>query len=237
MRSTLILAVLTIGVSTAARADYEEVRELSLETRGIDTLSIEAGSGSLDIVGVSGADRIEVVATIRVPGRDKDDAREIMESDMTLTLEKASDTAELESWFDSDWHWGDSPSIQLQVSMPEGMHLDIDDGSGSMEIENVRGDIKLEDGSGSLKMTDVGGTIDVEDGSGSITINGVGGDIAIDDGSGSIRVRGVRGSVTVDDGSGSIDVSDVEGDLIIVDDGSGGLDFSNIGGRVEKDSR
>lgn len=237
MRSILIMAMFTTSLAYAATDEYEEVRELNLPTRGIDTLSIDAGAGSLDVVGVSGLSEINVIATIQVDTRDDEKAQKKIKSDMVLTLDKSSDTAILKAYFDEGmFGWGDSPAIQLEVRMPEGMHLRIDDGSGSMEVTNVRGDIALDDGSGSITMNDVGGTVEIEDGSGSIVVSGVGGDISINDGSGSIKVRGVAGSVTLDDGSGGIDVSDVEEDLIIVDDGSGGLDFSNIGGHVETDS-
>lgn len=239
MFKKLIPACIALGLASTAWADFEEVRELRLDTRGIDTLKIGAGAGSLEVVGASGTSEITVIAVIEISGSNDDRAREKIESDMTLTLEKDSDTAELNAWFDSSgWNWGSggSPRISLEVRMPEGLHLDVDDGSGSIEIENVRGDISLEDGSGSLTMKDIGGEVEIEDGSGSIAVSGVGGDLSINDGSGSITVRGVAGSVTVDDGSGSIDVSDVEEDLIIVDDGSGGLDFSNIGGRIQKDT-
>ncbi len=239
MHGKFILTAVTLAISGAAFADYEEVRELSLDTRGIDTLKIDAGAGSMDVVGSDTVNEISVVATIQVDTDDEERAREIIEDRMVLVLEKDSDTATLNAWFeDGGWNWGrgDSPTIALEVRMPDGMHLNIDDGSGSIEIENVRGDIFLDDGSGSLSMRDVGGEIEIEDGSGSITVSGAGGDVSINDGSGSIKIRDVAGSVTVDDGSGSIDVSDVDEDLIIVDDGSGGLNFSNIGGRVEKES-
>lgn len=236
MRSVLIMAIFTVSLANAA-VGYEEVRELSLDTRGVDTLSIDAGAGSLEVVGDSGVSRIEVTATIQLPGRSQDKAREIIESDLVLTLEQDGDTAQLKAWFDDGgWGWGGSPSIQLEVRVPEDLHLAIDDGSGSIEVSNVRGDISLDDGSGSLTLRDVGGEVKIDDGSGSISISGAGADVSINDGSGSIEVRGVAGSVIIDDGSGGIDVSDVEEDLIIVDDGSGGLNFSNIGGRVEKDT-
>ena len=239
MRSKFILTIAAFGLAVPAWADYEEVRELSLDTRGVDTLDIDAGAGSLDVVGAPNATGITVVATIEIETNDEERAREIIEERMVLVLERDSDKATLNAWFeDGGWNWGrgDSPRISLEVQMPEGLHLSVEDGSGSIEIENVRGDIDLEDGSGSLSMRGVGGQVEIEDGSGSISVTDVGGDLSIDDGSGSIKVRDVAGSVTVDDGSGSIDVSDIEEDLIIVDDGSGGLNFSNIGGRVEKES-
>ena len=236
MMNKLILAAFAACLSGAALADYLEVREFTLAARGVDTVSIESGAGSLDVRGVPGTSEITVTATIEVPGRNDARARKAIASDMVLTFEKDSDRAELKALFDEGWSWGDSPHIHLEVRMPEGLHLEIDDGSGSIDIGNVRGDIMLEDGSGSLNMDEVGGKVEIDDGSGSITVSGVGGDLSIKDGSGSISVKDVAGSVTVDDGSGGIDVRDVEQDLIIVDDGSGGLDFSNIGGRVQEES-
>jgi hypothetical protein len=237
MRKLFLTTVLSLAVSGIALADYEEVRELSIDTRGIDMLNVESGAGSLDIVGVSGTNEITVTATIQISGRSDERAREKIQEDMTLSLETDSDTAMLKAYFDNGmWGFGNSSSIALEVRVPESLHLVVDDGSGSADISNVKGDISVDDGSGSLELVDVGGNVDVDDGSGTLSIRGVGGDLTINDGSGSIRVRGVAGSVTVDDGSGSIDVSDVEEDLIIVDDGSGSLDFDNIGGRVELES-
>ena len=237
MRKTTIVAILSLSASGVAVADYEEVRELSVDTRGIDMLDVDAGAGSLDIVGVAGTNEITVTATIYVPGRNDERARKKIEEDMTLSLEKDSDTAILKAYFDNGaWSFGDSPYIALEIRVPESLHLVVDDGSGSVEVSNVKGDISMDDGSGSLVMTDVGGNVGIDDGSGSIRIRNVGGDLTINDGSGSIDVRGVAGSVVIDDGSGSIDVSDVEEDLIIVDDGSGGVDYSNIRGRVEQDT-
>jgi len=235
MRGILIAVVVAAGMAHAAGNDYEEVRELSLDSRGIDTLSVDNGSGSIDIVGVSNASEIQITATVVVPGRNEKKGRERIEDDLRLTFRKESDTAVLIAYFEqSGWfNWNDEASVSLEIRMPEQMHLVVDDGSGSIDIVGVRGDIVLDDGSGSIELADVGGQIEIDDGSGSIIADRVGGDISVNDGSGSIRIRGVTGSVTVDDGSGSINVRDVEKDLTIIDDGSGDLDFANIEGRVQ----
>lgn len=230
-----LIAVALAGLSGAARADYEEERLLALDTRGIDLLDIEAGAGALRVTGVAGSDAIRVTARIRV---DDDDAaaRRTIAEDLRLSLEKDSDVARLKAWFEEGaFGRGDSPQVDLEIEVPAGLHLRVDDGSGSIDISRVHGDIRIDDGSGSLVLSDVGGSIEIDDGSGSITIRQARGNVSITDGSGNIEVRGVAGSVTVDDGSGSIDVSDVDEDLVIVDDGSGGLDFSNIRGRVDTD--
>lgn len=235
MRSIIVMAMFTASLASGAVNGYEEERNLVLSADGISTLSVEAGAGGMDISGVSGADEISVTATIFMPGRNDEKARMKIESDLELSLDTQGNTAVLKSYFKNKlFRFGEGPSVELVVRMPDGMNLSVDDGSGSIEIADISGDIEIEDGSGSITMTNVGGEIEIDDGSGSITVDVVGGDISIDDGSGSIRIVGVAGSVTIDDGSGGISVSDVEEDLIIVDDGSGGLNFSDIKGRVEK---
>lgn len=236
MRTLLLLGMFTASLADAAWSDYEETRDLSLDAEGIATVEINAGAGSLEVRGGADAKAILVTAIIQVPGKKEEKALDIIESDLVLTLERDGDRAVLKGYFESDnWGWGDSPSVRLEVEMPGQLGLEIDDGSGSMRVQDVAGDIEIDDGSGSLEMTNVGGDIRVEDGSGSMTVNGVGGDISIKDGSGSITVNHVRGSVVVDDGSGSINVTDVDADLIIEDDGSGSLNFAQIRGRVEKE--
>jgi hypothetical protein len=237
MRSIFVFAMFTASLASAAWNDeYQEVRNLKLGASGISALEVEAGAGSLEIIGVSGTDEIVVTATILVPEDDADKARKKINSHLVLSLEKKGNHAVLKGYFkDGFMNFGDSPLVQLEVRVPQELDLKVDDGSGSIVVENVAGNIELEDGSGSISMMNVGGNVEIDDGSGSITVEGVRGDLIIGDGSGSIKVREVAGSVTVDDGSGSINVSDVEQDLIIEDDGSGSLDFSNIGGRVEKE--
>lgn len=235
MRTFLLIGMFTASLTNAAWRDYQETRDLNLDADEIDTVVVTSGAGSVDVHGSADARKIVVKALIQVPGKNEDKAREIIKSDLVLTLEREDRKAVLKGYFDPPgWGWGDSPSVALEVSVPQTVGLDIDDSSGSIKVRDVAGDIEIDDSSGSLKMTDVGGTVRIDDSSGSIAVEGVGGDISITDGSGSITVSDVRGSVFVDDGSGSINVTDVDEDLIIEDDGSGSLNFARIQGRVER---
>lgn len=237
MRTILIITMFAASLAHADWKDYEEVRELTLDASGFDELKVDAGAGSMEIRGSSGSDQVRVTAYITVPGKNEEKAQQFVEDHLILTLEGSGDTAKLVGRFDnSNWSWGDSPSVRLEISMPAKLSLYVDDSSGSMVVEGVSGDIEIDDSSGSIRMTDVGGSVKIDDSSGSIRVDGVGGDISVEDGSGSITITEVLGSVTVDDGSGSINVHDVGKDLIIIDDGSGGIDYSNIQGEVEDNS-
>jgi hypothetical protein len=237
MRKIIILGIFAASFAAAGEPDYTEVRELSTQAGGATEFRIDAGAGSLEVTGVDGLDSVEVTATIGVDNvRDDDKARELLDKHLKLELERRGDEVVLVSDFGgSMWRGGREAWVQLVVRMPADVALNIDDGSGSITIDNVRAAVRVDDGSGSIKISNVG-PLEIDDGSGSIVAEDVSGDVDIIDGSGSITVAGVSGTVTIDDGSGSINVRDVQQDLKIEDAGSGSVNIKNVQGSVETDS-
>jgi len=236
MRSIIVMAMFLASFADAAWKDYTTVRDLEVDAAGIERFEINAGAGSLDIQGVAGLDSLIVVATVVVPESNEDDAVQLIDKKMRLSLDRNGDNAKLESWFEDGWLGrGSSARIDLKISVPTGVTIRIDDGSGSIDLIGVEADVSIDDGSGSIQVQGVA-SVSIDDGSGAIEVSDATGDVSIIDGSGSINVRSVGGSVSVDDGSGSIKVSDVEQDLTIVDDGSGGFSYSDVRGRVDESS-
>lgn len=235
MRRMLTTVITVFGLVQGAAADYEEVRELTVPAEGLGTLKIEAGAGSLSIRGSSSSDAIIAVAQIQIPGADEDEAREVIADSMVLDLERSGSRAELTSMFENGFQrFGESPRINLDVRVPSSVALDVEDGSGSITVRDVSGEVAVDDGSGSMRMTGIGGAISITDGSGSVIIEGAGGDVRIADGSGSISVERARGNVSIDDGSGSISVADVAGDLLIPEAGSGSVTIRDVRGRIDR---
>ena len=241
--ATLVAAVATALVARPAAAawdddDYRETRELTIAADGVDELTIRAGAGSMVLEGESGTDEIEVRATVIVAGVDDDDARRYIEEYMTLSLQREGERAALLADFrDGGSGWlGPKGAIALEIVLPRGVALDIDDGSGSIVISGTRASIRLEDGSGSVKISEAA-SVDIRDGAGSIRITDATGDVRIRDGAGSITVEGAGGDVQVEDGSGSIQVREVAGDFRVTDDGSGSVRFSDVRGRVDVPDR
>jgi len=232
----MLRIVLLMLFAVPALADYEETRELAIDTDGATTLRIDAGAGSLTVTGEAGADVVTVIARIVIEGRKKDVTPEFVEKRVKLSLDRRGDNLRLASRTNQNsmWSSGTQIRIDLDVTMPDTMALRIDDGSGTMQISGVHAPVRIDDGSGSIIVSDTG-ALTVDDGSGSVDISSVAGHVDIKDGSGSLEVVGVTGSVRIDDGSGSITVRQVTGDLIVDEAGSGSLNFSDIQGRVEVD--
>ncbi|MCG9698099.1 DUF4097 domain-containing protein [Shewanella sp. Isolate11] len=219
--------------------DYHHQEQLAIDANELTTLVANTGAGSLIIKGEPGLTQVQLEADIY--------GYEGIEPE--LTLSRDGDRAKLVANFDGMWSFsGNSPYIDLIVKVPEAMKLDIDDGSGSIDIKGVIADMKINDGSGSMTidggksldindgsgevvLTNVNGAINLEDGSGSIEISHVNGDVMITDGSGAMTIKHVVGKVTIDDGSGSIRVENSNG-LLITESGSGDVSFDNINGPV-----
>lgn len=247
----LSLSLLSLAMSgcvinvKAQKADISLQEDLSVSASGLASLDIDAGAGSLTIVGVKGADTIEVDADIKTTE----------DRDYVLYLKKSGNSARLVAKHNSTTgYWsGPSPQINLTVKMPSNLMLDIDDGSGDIKVTNINnsirvddgsgsasfeqiaGDLNIEDGSGSLFIKDVEGDLDLDDGSGELTVSDITGNVRVEDGSGELTIVNVSGKVTIDDGSGDINVNKA-GSLKIIDSGSGGLNISKVKGEVDIDS-
>ena len=234
MKKTIVFLVLCVVLAGAVSA-LETTKTMNLAAQSILRLDIRAGAGSLTVTGREGLAAIEVRAEVVAPDvRDKD-MEEYIRDRVELTLEKRGDIAVLVGRIRDNgrlFHFGENARIDLTVTIPKTMALDIDDGSGDMVVEDLAAALRIEDGSGSIRVVRVAGNVRIDDGSGGLEVSDVTGDVTIDDGSGEVRVRRVGGTVTLDDGSGGIDIEDVEKDVRLINTGSGGVDVSGVKGQV-----
>jgi hypothetical protein len=119
MRSLVVMAMFTSSLTYGAWNGYTETRDLELSTSGVDILEIDAGAG---------------------------DAIKLIEKHLVLNLEKSHSKAVLDAYFEqSAWHYNDSAAVDLEVSVPRGLAIFVDDGSGSVRIADVRGAVHRDD--------------------------------------------------------------------------------------------
>jgi hypothetical protein len=258
MRKIILSALLLFSAGLTANYAAQSQESLILAAADLKTLRIDCGAGYLKVQGVDGLEQIEVSAVLDVRGIADNELAAFKKEYVTLKLEKVAGQAELtaniESGFSLATLFGDchDARIDLDVRVPRQLALDIDDGSGDIDIRDCDGNLKLEDGSGDMHLTNskgqveindgsgdmilakISGMLQIEDGSGDIELNDAGSDVAIDDGSGEIRLNRILGSVTVDDGSGDIVIDGVEKDVTIEEAGSGEVEIRNVKGKVKK---
>ncbi len=222
--SLLSGCVIHVGHASSSSANVEIDQQMNLDASSLTELFIENGAGSIHLVGVKELTEIKVTANILTTD----------DHNYKLSLKKEGDKAVLIAKHNHSSSWGtnwssSSPKIDLQVSMPINMMLEIDDGSGSINIETLNNNVTIDDGSGSIVVRNVNGMVNIEDGSGDLTVEKVTGNVDIDDGSGSIVVSNITGDARVIDGSGDMTISYISG-VVYIEDGSGDIDVYNTKG-------
>ncbi|MBN2400097.1 MAG: DUF4097 family beta strand repeat protein [Candidatus Aminicenantes bacterium] len=240
MKKIVLFAILIFIAALTSFYAAENRESLNLAAAGLQSLDIDCGAGYLKVQGVDGLEQIEVSALLVVRGIADSELAEFKKEFVTVTLKKDMDRAVLIAKIKSNFSLpklfsGVSEArIDLDIRVPLRLSLEIDDGSGDVDIRDCDGNVKLEDGSGDMHLTHIRGHVDIEDGSGDIELNDAGNDVDIDDGSGQISLHHIRGSVEVDDGSGDIVIDGAEKDVTIDEAGSGNVDITNVKGRVRK---
>ena len=222
------LVLLTSSGAQASDCRYSAERNAELDATGARILRIEASAGFLVVEGSPDLDRVMIEARACTDDEDRLD-------DIRLRADRRGDSLSVIADIpdQNSWGWGNShASLDMTLRVPSGLELDIDDGSGSIELRGV-GAVELEDGSGEIRVENGGGDLRIEDGSGEITLRGIRGDVRIEDGSGGIEIRDISGTVVVSDGSGEIDVERVARDVEIDEDGSGSIYISGVEGNVK----
>lgn len=212
---------------------HEEFKELSLDSAGVDNMDINCGAGFCKVYGQKELSKIKVEAEIILQGMNQEKALEYIKEEVVLSLNKRGSTAYLVSNFRpmSSFFSYRERVINITVHIPQKMNLEVDDGSGSLLIENIKGRLKLNDGSGDMWIKIITGDTRITDGSGDMRAHDVIGNLNIDDGSGNIEVIGINGDLIVKDGSGDFKAVDIQG-FIDIDDGSGNLRIKDAIGDV-----
>ncbi|WP_298775184.1 DUF4097 family beta strand repeat-containing protein [uncultured Shewanella sp.] len=230
-RSLIVMSILLLSLSGciiyvegANHSSLKHKQETKIiNTEDLNSLVANVGAGQLTIKGVKGQKDIMVTANIYYHEN----------TPYILTLKKHGHVAKLNAKFEQHKSLHPSPYIDLMISIPEHLTLDVNDGSGAIKITNMKANIQLNDGSGNIQI--VGGhQLNIEDGSGSITIKNNSANIAITDGSGAVNIRNSSGDVTIDDGSGDITLQHIAGNISI-DDGSGDINVNTSQGKVTLD--
>jgi hypothetical protein len=214
---------------------FEAERSLRVPAGSVRELRLQAGSGSLEVVGVDGLGEVRAVARACA-------SHEEFLDDLQVTSETEGSTLVMETHYPDqrDWRGGNRYArLDLRVEVPGGLAADIQDGSGEMGVANL-GSTFIQDGSGEVVIDGIDGDLTVQDGSGQlekVVLKGVGADVEIHDSSGELEITGIGGSLTLHDSSGEIGVQDVVGSVTVVQDGSGGIDVRGVGGDfiVERD--
>jgi hypothetical protein len=236
-RHLVLMAALAAGSAQAWNpgCEYERELDITLSVADSERLAITAAAGDLEVTGHAGTSEARVRGTLCSSEEAWLDQAEIQalggrEASITVTL---PDTDQVWTWLGSRYVY-----LDLEISVPAGLPLDIRDSSGDMKIRGT-GAVAVQDSSGDVDIEETSGDVTLDDSSGDINLLAIGGNVTVRrDSSGDIDGRRIEGAVRVEkDSSGDIRFENVAGDLVVERDSSGDIVADSVGGdfRVLKD--
>lgn len=224
LTALLLLSLVSDQPLGIRSADTTESADFSV-SEPIDRVVIEVDAGSVEIVG--GSSGIEVERTLNYDGERPEVNHRVADGVLTITADCPSGFASL----------GSSCWVDHRLSLPESMDIEVDTGSGSVEIEEITGELAVDSGSGAIRLVGVTGRVTAKTGSGGVQLDDVGGRANIDTGSGTIRGDGLRSEeFEASAGSGSLDLAfETAPQRIVLTTGSGSVRLSVPAGRYNLD--
>lgn len=221
-RLVLLLVVLALASGTSYGDVDREIRK-TFDVRAGGELTLDADRGSIS-VRTHRAERIDVRLTLRADTRSKSRAEEIFD-DFEVDFRPSGANLEIESKYDGPrgvFGWfGNSGNLQAkwEIVVPERYTLDLRTSGGSIEVEDLNGDVEARTSGGSLKFGRVGGQVTGRTSGGSITIDETAGQVDVSSSGGSVRIDRARGPVRARTSGGSITVNEVFGSIDAVTSG------------------
>ena len=97
-----------------------------------------------------------------------------------------------------------SDSESVNISIPDGIEVDFDAGSGNLEMTGLNVETKGNTGSGSYELQDVSGDFRLNTGSGDIELENAKGSYDLNTGSGDIDLRNSEVQIDANTGSGEV---------------------------------
>lgn len=229
LRIVASLALLALPVTALAwdlDCRYTAERQASVDTTGATRVEIMARAGDLIVRPSNGA-------TLAAEGRACASSQAFLDQTQ-LHVRRQGDLVQVHVQVPDEMKGIGLmyASLDLTVSVPGDLPVEVTDSSGDMTLERVRV-TKVQDSSGDISARGLKGDVEIDDSSGDLRVEDTNGAVSVRDSSGDIVIRGATRVHIPLDSSGDIDVERVSGDVRIDRDSSGDIRIADVGGSVE----
>jgi len=229
LRVATLFALLSLPVTVLAwdlDCRYGAERQARVDTTGATRVEIMARAGDLTVRPSSGT-------TLAAEGRACASSQAFLDQTL-LHVRRQGDLVQVHVQVPEEMKGIGLlyASLDLTVSVPGDLPVEITDSSGDMTVESVRV-TKILDSSGDILTRGLKGDVEIEDSSGDLRVEDTSGAVSVRDSSGDIEIRGATRVHIPLDSSGDIDVERVTGDVRIDRDSSGDIRIADVGGSVE----
>jgi hypothetical protein len=234
-----LLVFLATGVSgcviegTYKYTGSESTTEVA-DLTGIDAVEMKLGSTDVDVVTQDGSDGTFIIKKT-FKAREKDLGPELLKS-AEITIKRDGSTLVIErkgaTRSGTEWVTKGYVAIDITATLPAGINLNINAGSGDIEIDDRSAPVKIHTGSGDVIAGAIAAGFSVSTGSGDVNLKSAQGFLDFSAGSGDLVAGDIKGNVEISVGSADVEIAEVLGDVTF-SSGSGDFEIgSSRGGLV-----
>ncbi|MEU6077772.1 DUF4097 family beta strand repeat-containing protein [Micromonospora sp. NPDC047074] len=176
------MLVVSTGCDNLAsrRLDFDDT-----EAARITAVRVLPGAGDVSVRGIGTAGEVRIKRVVRYHGAQPDTTYAVKGGELVL-----------------DTDCGDDCSISYEVTVPEGVSVTGETGSGDVNLSKV-GAVEMKVGSGNIRVSG-SGAVQAETGSGDVVVSRAAGAVNVKTGSGNVEVDDSTAEVTLQTGSGDI---------------------------------
>ncbi len=244
-RASWVLAVFGLLGAIGAQAD---VIERSFDVGASGRFVLDSDVGSVEVESSYG-DRVEV--RVERDGRDAER--------FEVEFEQRGNDVRVRGELPGrrNWNYRDL-EVEFHVSIPRGFELEVNTSGGSIEVDDLDGDVDVNTAGGFIRLANMGGevrartaggSIDLDQSAGDAQLNTAGGSISVRRAGGQVEAKTAGGSISIDDAGGSVNartaggsirigasggdvVAHTAGGSVNVEDVRGSVDASTNGGSI-----
>jgi len=230
MKGLIFLLIVSISVVASAQ---DIIAQAELKAENVNEISVQ---GSFVDIYVTKGDEVYFKGIIKGNG-DKGDYRFDTDIVGSALIIKVVNNKNRYNW--RNYRINES---RIDITIPEGVELEIDNSSGDVNVANLRAaKSKIEASSGDITLRGIICNLEVETSSGDIDIVDLIGDSEVESTSGDQEYRNVKGSIEATSSSGDITFVDFDGDLDVkatsgdveLRTGKGALQVRTTSGEIE----
>jgi DUF4097 and DUF4098 domain-containing protein YvlB len=225
------LLFITMLFSLPAYSESEQINKI-LKINAGGKLELDSDHGAIQI---KTWDKNEAKIEITKRARSKDRLE-----DFKISIDQSGNTVAINGY----GGWNSRVNVDYEITLPNQFNLDLKTGGGSIEVDDISGQLKLRTSGGSISVGDIAsGSVNADTSGGSIQVGDVNGDLKVNTSGGSIKLGKITGVAKADTSGGSIKVesggkelkADTSGGSIKVGPSTGNVDVETSGGSIKVD--
>lgn len=226
---SIVVCVMIFATGCGQEQVSSSQQQQEIPADGITNLIVNNKIGTVEVIGTE-------TSSITVNGNIK--ATNISMDKLQFKLEAQGDQVNLDAFFKGQFLAMGSGEINLTISMPKDMSLELHHDDGDIRISNLSKGAIIFNKNGNMHINQLHGDVVINNEDGDAQMEDIVGNVTINNKNGDLVVQKVKGSVVIDAGWGALDLNEVSNDAYIIQQSSNKkINIKAVKGTVKQDKK